>query len=79
MPNQSVNVCLIGNKFMGRAHSNAFLKVNRFFTKLPKQAVMHTVVGRTQILADGAHSVVISAYKSEGLAFLSDSSLLIGK
>jgi predicted dehydrogenase len=46
MPNNTVNVCLIGNKFMGRAHSNAFLKVNRFFTKLPKKAVMHTVVGR---------------------------------
>jgi predicted dehydrogenase len=46
MPNQTVNVCLIGNKFMGRAHSNAFLKVNRFFTKLPRKAVMHTVVGR---------------------------------
>ena len=46
MPNDTVNICLIGNKFMGRAHSNAFLKVNKFFTKLPKKAVMHTVVGR---------------------------------
>jgi predicted dehydrogenase len=46
MPNNTVNVCLIGNKFMGRAHSNAFLKVNKFFTKLPRKAVMHTVVGR---------------------------------
>ena len=46
MPNDTVNICLIGNKFMGRAHSNAFLKVNKFFTKSPKKAVMHTVVGR---------------------------------
>jgi len=46
MPNGAVNVCLIGNKFMGRAHANAFLKVNKFFTSLPTQAVMHTVVGR---------------------------------
>ena len=46
MPNGNTNVCLIGNKFMGRAHANAYLKVNKFFTNLPRQAVMHTVVGR---------------------------------
>src|SRR6266700_1795813 len=46
MPNGTTNVCLIGNKFMGRAHANAYLKVNKFFTQLPSQAVMHTVVGR---------------------------------
>jgi predicted dehydrogenase len=46
MPNGTTNICLIGNKFMGRAHANAFLKVNKFFTSLPNQAVMHTVVGR---------------------------------
>lgn len=46
MPNGTTNICLIGNKFMGRAHANAFLKVNKFFTDLPSQAVMHTVVGR---------------------------------
>ena len=43
---KDVNVCLIGTKFMGRAHSNAFLKVSRFFTDLPANPVMHTVVGR---------------------------------
>ena len=42
----TTNVCLIGNKFMGRAHANAFLKVNKFFTDLPTQVAMHTVVGR---------------------------------
>src|SRR5258705_10028613 len=46
MPKSTTNICLIGNKFMGRAHANAFLKVNKFFTDLPSQAVMHTVVGR---------------------------------
>jgi predicted dehydrogenase len=45
---KNVNVCLIGTKFMGRAHSNAFLKVSRFFTDLPANPVMHTVVGRNQ-------------------------------
>jgi predicted dehydrogenase len=41
-----INVALIGSKFMGRAHSNAWLKVAKFFpdAALP---VMHTVVGRS--------------------------------
>jgi predicted dehydrogenase len=47
MPKNTVNVCLLGTKFMGRAHANAFLKVNKFFTSLPAQCVMHTVVGRS--------------------------------
>ncbi len=38
------NVALLGQKFMGRAHSNAYLKATRFFN-LPKQPVMHTIVG----------------------------------
>src|SRR4051812_4128012 len=46
MPSQPVNVCLIGHKFMGRTHSNAYLKVNKFFPELPAQPVMHTIVGR---------------------------------
>jgi len=40
-----INVALIGTKFMGRAHSNAWLSVNRFFD-LPRRAVMHTVCAR---------------------------------
>ena len=42
---QSLNVALIGQKFMGRAHSNAWGQVNRFFD-LPRRAVMHTVAAR---------------------------------
>jgi len=42
----TVNVALIGSKFMGRAHSNAWLKVGKFFTVDPLP-VMHTVVGRS--------------------------------
>ena len=41
-----LNVCMIGQKFMGRAHANAFLNVGRFFTDLPSVPVMHTVCGR---------------------------------
>jgi predicted dehydrogenase len=41
-------VALLGQKFMARAHSNAYLKVGRFFN-LPLQPVMHTIVGRDLI------------------------------
>ena len=45
MSKKSINVCLIGQKFMGRAHSNAFLKAPKFFD-LPVTPVMHTVAAR---------------------------------
>jgi predicted dehydrogenase len=41
----TINVCLVGQKFMGRTHSNAYLKVDKFFD-LPLSPVMHTIVGR---------------------------------
>jgi len=41
----TLNVALVGQKFMGRAHSNAWGQVNRFFD-LPRRAVMHTVAAR---------------------------------
>lgn len=40
-----LNVALIGTKFMGRAHSNAWLNVGKFFSTRPLP-VMHTVAGR---------------------------------
>jgi predicted dehydrogenase len=46
MAKQKLNVCLIGQKFMGRAHSNAYQKAPQFFLDLPVDPVMHTVVGR---------------------------------
>lgn len=42
---KTLNVALIGTKFMGRTHSNAFLKVSKFFD-LPCEPVMHTVCAR---------------------------------
>jgi predicted dehydrogenase len=47
MPPKSINVCLIGHKFMGRTHSNAYLKVGKFFD-LPVLPAMHTIVGRNE-------------------------------
>jgi len=40
-----INVALLGSKFMGRAHSNAWSQVGRFFDSDPS-ASLHTVVGR---------------------------------
>ena len=40
-----INVALVGSKFMGRAHSNAWLNVGKFFAVDP-MPTMHTVVGR---------------------------------
>ena len=45
MPKKTVNICLIGQKFMGRAHSNAYLKVDKFFD-LAAAPVRHTICGR---------------------------------
>jgi predicted dehydrogenase len=42
-----LNICLVGQKFMGRTHSNAFLKVGKFFD-VPFNPVMHTICGRNR-------------------------------
>jgi len=42
---ETLNCALIGQAFMGRAHSNAYRQVARFF-ELPVEPVMHTVAGR---------------------------------
>jgi len=41
----NINIALLGSKFMGRAHSNAWLNVSKFFDVDPRPT-MHTVVGR---------------------------------
>lgn len=50
-----LNIALLGSKFMGRTHSNAWLNVARFFPVDP-EPVMHTVVARNaEELAAFAH------------------------
>ncbi len=44
----AVRIGLIGTKFMGRAHSNAWLKVGRFFD-LPRAVEMRAVCGRDKV------------------------------
>lgn len=46
MAKKTLNVALIGTKFMGKAHSNAFRQVNRFFD-LPYEPVMKVICGRS--------------------------------
>ena len=48
MAGQDCNVALVGTKFMGRTHSNAYLKVGKFFD-VGVNPVMHTVVGRDPV------------------------------
>ncbi len=47
MDRRTINVALIGSRFMGRTHSNAYLKVARFFD-LPVRPVMHTIAARDE-------------------------------
>jgi predicted dehydrogenase len=54
MPQKTLNVALIGYKFMGKAHSHAWRTVSRFFD-LDAQPVMKVVCGRdAQAVADFA-------------------------
>ena len=48
---QTINVALIGQGFMGRAHSNAWGQVAKFF-KPPIRPVMHTVFGEKGVDPD---------------------------
>ncbi len=43
---KALNVGIIGTGFMGRAHSQAWASVNRFFSDLPRSVKMTTACGR---------------------------------
>ncbi|HZT41136.1 MAG TPA: Gfo/Idh/MocA family oxidoreductase [Chthonomonadaceae bacterium] len=47
MAKKQINVALIGYQFMGKAHSNAYRQVNRFFD-LDVEPVMKVLVGRNE-------------------------------
>jgi predicted dehydrogenase len=47
MPKRTLNVALIGSKFMGRTHSNAYLNAPMHFD-LPIEPVMHTIAARDE-------------------------------
>jgi len=50
---KTLNVGLIGSGFMGRTHSNAYLKVGKFFD-LPSDPTMHTIMSRGKGVYDFA-------------------------
>ena len=43
---ESINVGLVGYKFMGKAHSNAYRQVAHFFPDVALRPVLHTLCGR---------------------------------
>jgi predicted dehydrogenase len=48
MAKRKLNVAMIGYDFMGRAHSNAWRQVARFFADAPFEPVLKVLVGRTE-------------------------------
>src|SRR5215813_6773092 len=44
---KKVNVAMIGHRFMGKAHSNAWRQVHRFFD-VPFEPVMKAICGRNE-------------------------------
>ncbi len=48
MAKRKLNVAVIGYDFMGRAHSNAWRQVARFFADAPFEPVLKVLVGRTE-------------------------------
>jgi predicted dehydrogenase len=61
-----INVGLIGYQFMGKAHSNAYRQVNRFFPDLPVDVRMHTICGRNEEkVRDAAHQYGWEHYETD--------------
>jgi len=48
MSKRKLNVALIGYQFMGKAHSNAYRQVARFFDDLEVEPVMKVICGRNE-------------------------------
>lgn len=48
MAKKTLNIGLVGYKFMGKAHSNAYRQVSRFFDELEVKPVLKTICGRDE-------------------------------
>src|SRR5688572_27220480 len=55
---KTLRVGLIGYKFMGKAHSNAWRQVNRFFPDLPARVELATLCGRDPVAVEKAREVL---------------------
>jgi predicted dehydrogenase len=66
MSKRKLNVALIGYDFMGRAHSNAWRQVARFFKDVPLEPVLKVVVGRTEAkVAEARDSLGFEEYATD--------------
>ena len=61
MAKRKLNVAMIGYDFMGRAHSNAWRQVGRFFQDAPFDPVMKVVVGRTEAQGEGGRARALAS------------------
>ena len=68
MARRKLNVAMIGYDFMGRAHSNAWRQVARFFPEMTVEPVLKVVVGRTEAKAHLSSQAQMPASK---IAFVS--------
>jgi len=55
---KTLRVALIGYKFMGKAHSNAWRQVNHFFPDLPARAELATICGRDAAAVERARGIL---------------------
>jgi predicted dehydrogenase len=55
---KTLRVGLIGYKFMGKAHSNAWRQVNRFFPDLPARVELATICGRDAAAVERARDLL---------------------
>ena len=58
MATKTLRVGMIGYNFMGKAHSNAWRQVNRFFPDLPANVELATICGRNKPAVEKAASVL---------------------
>jgi predicted dehydrogenase len=58
MATKTLRVGMIGYNFMGKAHSNAWRQVNKFFPDLPAQVELATICGRNQAAVEKAKGVL---------------------
>jgi predicted dehydrogenase len=55
---KTLRVALIGYKFMGKAHSNAWRQVNHFFPDLPARAELAVICGRDAMALERARGIL---------------------
>jgi predicted dehydrogenase len=66
MAKKHLNIGLVGYKFMGKAHSNAYRQVGRFFPELEVQPVLKAICGRDEAgVSEAAQSLGWEGYETD--------------